>query len=30
MGKRVEAGGAGVPPAMIPESENRLKTTCFP
>ena len=30
MGKRVEAGGAGVPPATIPESENRPKTTCFP
>ena len=30
MGNRVEAGGAGVPPATIPESENRPKTTCFP
>jgi hypothetical protein len=30
MGKRVEAGGAGVPPATIPESENRPKTACFP
>ena len=30
MGKRVEGGGAGVPPATIPESENPPKTTCFP
>jgi hypothetical protein len=30
LGKRVEAGGAGVPPATIPESENRPETTCFP
>lgn len=30
MGKRVEGGGAGVPSATIPGSENQPKTTCFP
>ena len=30
MGKRVEAGGAGVPPAKITGRENPPKTTCLP